>query len=117
MADLTDTLMRDNRAAGTSESIFIQGGILTYQLPAPLGRWIAASRQVINSGSSVPDYPYACPAGLFGNSTEVSVQTSPACTGRCPAGRVCLGATVVPYACSAGGYCPIGSVVALRKWQ
>ena len=121
VAVLKNTLMLDNHAGTMSssslQSIFIASGSLEYQLPAPLGRWIASfgeSSLVLSSGS-VGDYPYNCPAGLFGDSTEVSVQTSPACTGLCPPGRVCPGATVVPEPCSAGGYCPAGSVVAFRE--
>ena len=126
----------------------------SYVLPAPLGRWVAATpcevyykacppRQAgcdrkalglslyqscnhqdqpwllgrnietaAEGATDVESYPYPCQRGLYGNSTEAREQSSPLCSGRCPAGSLCAGsATVIPSACPSYSYCEEGSVL------
>ena len=58
------------------------------------------------------DYPYACAPGLYGVENDAPGQSSPACTGACPAGHSCPGATITPEECPEATYCPAGSPVA-----
>ena len=91
------------------------GGSLVYQLPAPLGHWINSLGQdylTLQPGESYVDFPPACSAGLYGHDTSTAAQSSPLCSGLCPAGFTCGLATVVPVACERGGYCPAGSPAA-----
>mgnify|MGYP001364176841 CR=1 FL=1 len=60
--------------------------------PALLGRTIA----MLAPGGLDDDYPYACAPGLYGGSNATDEQSSPMCSGRCPAGKFCSGATIVP---------------------
>ena len=91
------------------------GGSLVYRLPAPLGHWINSLGQDhlrLQAGESYVDFPAACSAGLYGNETTTKAQSSPLCSGLCPAGHTCGLATVVPEPCERGGYCPAGSPAA-----
>ena len=91
------------------------GGSLVYRLPAPLGHWINSLGQddlALTAGESYIDFPPTCSAGLFGNKSITKEQSSPFCSGLCPAGHTCGLATVVPLPCERGGYCPEGSPAA-----
>ena len=97
------TLLEHN----SEPSIRQVGGLVTYQLPAPLGRFLnaaGANRQVL-SGSVAADFPLACAPGVSGTSDLETAQNGPWCTELCPAGKMCPGATGVPLPCGAGGYC------------
>jgi len=100
--------------------------VVTYVLPAPLAHWIANVVECgpadswcfteygrffsrLTSASVNVDYPYVCPPGLFGNSTQPPHQSSPQCSGSCPAGKFCSGATVWPQVCEKGTFCNQGS--------
>lgn len=50
-------------------------------------------------------------AGLYGNGTGASHQSGPQCTGLCPPGSFCSGATSVPKLCPLGSFCPAGTTV------
>jgi len=54
-------------------------------------------------------FPFECDAGSYGNDRDRSTQSSPRCSGRCPPGYHCPGATVVPIRCRPGTYCVEGS--------
>ena len=64
---------------------------------------------ILPLGSIDEDYPYLCSSGLYGSTSDVSVQSTPQCQGYCPGGYKCGPATVVPVACSPGTYCERGS--------
>ena len=53
-----------------------------------------------------PANPRSAPSG---DSATVSKQTTPQCSGPCPAGYRCGPGTIVPILCSPGTYCDIGS--------
>ena len=59
-------------------------------------------------------FPFDCPPGVLGASHEPLKQTTPQCSGACPEGWMCPGATATPLPCSLGAYCPRGSA-ALRR--
>ena len=85
-----------------------------YQLPAPLGRYINAPNGDEEELTSVEgDFPFACAPGVSGASDDRSAQNGPQCSGLCPAGKMCPGATAEPEPCSAGGYCAEGSPTAV----
>ena len=96
----------------TAPSVKLEEGQLRYQLPAPRGRWIYApgnDTQDLSISGVEDDFPFACAPGVSGrlDSDEggVTTQNGPQCTGLCPAGSMCPGATGEPARCSAGGYC------------
>ena len=75
------------------------GGSLVYRLPAPLGHWINSLGQdylTLQAGVSYDDFPPACSAGLYGDRATTAAQSSPLCSGLCPAGFTCGLATVTP---------------------
>ena len=85
------------------------GGSIVYQLPAPLGHWINSLGQdllTLQAGESYVDFPPACSAGLYGDLATTEAQSSPLCSGLCPAGHTCGLATVVPCPVSAAGIAP-----------
>ena len=106
------TLLTGNTAGGSGALAMVTGGRVIYSLPAPLGRWIRGptGQQQLNDGATDGDFPYPCAPGLYGDTTETSAQDGPQCTGLCPEGKGCAGATVVPEDCTRGTYCPIGSM-------
>ena len=55
------SLFQGNLAAGGGSSIHVRGGIVTYTLPAPLGRWIYSSSSYETlSGAVDSEYPFPC---------------------------------------------------------
>ena len=100
------TLLLDN-----AESLVVNGGAsVRYELPAPLGRYINAPNSDAQELASVAgDFPFACAPGVSGNSSAVSAQNGPQCSGLCPPGFMCPGATGDPAPCIAGGYCAGGN--------
>ena len=109
---MRNSLLTDNFASGRGDTAFVRNGTVTYELPAPLGRWInnPSGRQQLESEAIDGDLPYACRPGLYGNTSAVSAQNGPQCSGVCPAGKSCSGATVVPEQCAKSTYCPKGSL-------
>ena len=108
------TLFLENRAAGVSQSVFVQAGSVIYTLPTPLGRWIPSfltepTIQLTLPQHGTADFPFACAPGIIGDSDKTESQSGPWCNGRCPAGYLCREATIVPEICPAGGYCSEGS--------
>lgn len=68
------SLLRGNEAPLGSSMQLTSDELFQYHLPCPLGRWVFApigSTSRIGSGSVDADYPFACNAGLVGNSYEV----------------------------------------------
>jgi predicted outer membrane repeat protein len=55
------SLLQGNSAINGGSSIRVRGGIVTYTLPAPLGRWIysSSSYQII-TGAVDSEYPFPC---------------------------------------------------------
>ena len=112
------TLLEDNNAQ-QGRSLYIEDGdgssSVAYFLPAPLGRWVqgGGTCNSTNAAATLPlgatdsEYPFACAPGLVGD-TDAG-QDSPACAGRCPAGKYCGGATSLPLGCPIGYICPQGS--------
>lgn len=85
------TLLEANTGEKGNSIYKTKNSTLEYQLPAPLGRWVFAreeddwiSTEVMGKIDS--DYPYACNAGLLGQSNDPNEQSSPRCSGSCPAG-------------------------------
>lgn len=110
---LTDrTLLTGNIAPYGGSIALAVPQALTYTLPAPLGRWIFAHQGAtasIDVGTIDADYPYACNAGLVGNSYEASAQSGPLCANICPEGQFCDRASVETQPCPLGAYCPPGT--------
>ena len=120
------TLLHGSYAAGLLDSIHIaRGGELRYVLPAPLAHYIDLARDglltadysgrsraiALKTGRQYQDYPSACAAGVYGNSSVALEQRSGLCSGLCPAGYVCgAPATITPTTCKQGHYCEAGSV-------
>ena len=94
------------------------GALVSYELPAPLGcyAFIQDSSGIyrFEPGEHRGDFPFACSAGIVGDSNETSKQSNPACSRRCPAGYSCGAGTVVPIACENGKFCPVGSPATLQ---
>ena len=68
---------------------------------------------LLQPGESIDDaYPFACAPGLYGEADDLEGQTSPSCSGPCPAGSSCPLATQHPILCPSATYCPAGSPVA-----
>ena len=104
-------MLLDNAAPSI---VVLPGALLEYSLPAPNGRWINApggSTQLLTDGVT-SDYPFACSPGVSGSSSDVVAQNGPQCTGLCPEGFMCPGATGTPATCSEGGFCPRSSAAA-----
>lgn len=111
-------------------------GRFLYLLPAPLAHWIANSitcnahastleesctpefyGQTYSSlpfGTLEGNYPFACNAGLFGNTTLATHQSSPQCSGTCPSRYVCAAATVIERICPKASFCGPGSAAPIR---
>lgn len=108
------TLFLENKAAGVSQSVYVQAGSVVYTLPTPLGRWIPSfltepTTQLTLPQHGTADFPFACALGIIGDSDKAESQSGPWCNGRCPAGYLCREATVKPEICPIGGYCSEGS--------
>ena len=73
---------------------------MTYRLPTPLAHWVlipdGGSEASLAAGSINDAFPYECAAGTFGDSYNPVAQSSPQCSGPCPAGSFCVKATVTP---------------------
>ena len=84
-----------------------------YTLPTPLGHYVIITDRSDNTPVSMQiidaTFPFECSPGNFGGLFNTSTQTTPRCSGRCPAGHYCPSATVVPIRCAAGTYCVEGS--------
>jgi len=98
----------------SSRSVYVHpGGTFEYTLPAPLGHWISAGRElsVASTESMDLEYPFQCAPGLIGDNDDVDsrAQSTPGCNGPCPKGFYCPAATAVAIICPAGSFCPIGS--------
>ena len=108
------TALLDNEAPAGA-AISLNGIGLSYELPAPLGRWVFADessagwRATLKPGNVDSDYPYVCSPGLMGSSLEPSKQSGPQCEAPCPAGSFCAAGTVHPSPCPIGFYCPLGT--------
>jgi hypothetical protein len=91
---------------------------VSYTLPAPLGHflqiWDDGRVSTVNQPIIDDDYPFKCAVQRYGNATlPLSVQSSPRCSGLCPAGHYCPQATVQPLLCGLGRFCPQASGVEL----
>ena len=84
-----------------------------YAVPTPLGHYVIitdwsqdtpVSMQIVDA-----TFPFECSPGAYGNLYNYTMQVSPRCAGRCPAGHRCPGATVNPIPCLPGKYCIAGS--------
>ena len=109
------TLLQGNTAlsaasAGAGGSVWLEegsGGTLTYQLPAPLGRWVfsngeASATVLADGGGMSSDFPFPCAPGLKGLDYEQTTQGLSSCSGLCVPGHICPGATAVPIPCGPG---------------
>ena len=110
------TELLDNDAPVGAAISFVAGS-LSYELPAPLGRWVFAEWSsrgwlaTLNPGDVDSDYPYVCSPGLMGSSFEAHHQSGPQCEGPCLAGFYCPAGTVDPLSwcvarASPSGRCP-----------
>jgi len=112
------TMLIRNRAPSGGALGVGHGANVRYSLPAPLGRWIyiptvGMSSAFFEGGTTVDgDYPFACSAGVMGNSLRGIDQSGPLCSGYCPSGYVCRGSAFAPEACIPGHYCGPGSPAA-----
>lgn len=79
-------------------------------LPELLGKFV---HTLTVPSTTSQRFPFPCSAGLLG-SPAPSHQTSPFCAGVCPERFRCpTQATSTPLPCTAGGYCPPGTIKAL----
>ena len=89
------------------------GARVRYELPAPLGRYafIQDSSGIYNfePGEHLGEFPFACSAGVAGDSSAQQHQSNPGCSRVCPAGYSCGAGTINPIACENGKFCPMGS--------
>ena len=115
-----DVLLRDRTLLLSGEvapAVRLRDGArLRYRLPALKGRWIFApggDEQELTEDVD-GDFPFACAPGVSGSSDDMEKQNGPQCSGLCPAGFMCPGATGEPRPCSAGGYCSGGDPLAER---
>ena len=113
-----DVLLRDRTLLLSGEvapAVRLRDGArLRYRLPALKGRWIFApggDEQELTEDVD-GDFPFACAPGVSGSSDDMEKQNGPQCSGLCPAGFMCPGATGEPRPCSAGGYCSGGDPLA-----
>ena len=117
------TFLRSNTAAsgvGSTVHRISPSSRLVYTLPAPPGRWIESlprsSTEPLREVSELNrDYPNPCAPGLVGYDGVDAGQSSAACSGSCPAGFECPGATTQPAPCEPGYFCVEGSPVAKRE--
>jgi len=86
---------------------------LSYRLPTPLGHYVIITNRGLVAELSTPlvddDFPYECAASRYGNSTSREDQSSPRCSGMCPAGHYCETGAVQPVICALGEFCSVGS--------
>ena len=113
------TLLASDNIADIGSTAYIDdsgGGIVTYVLPAPKGRWVLSSSTQLGTPSSpiyLPDgaldgdFPYPCAPGLLGLTQAASAQRGPQCSGLCPPGFFCGAATSDPSPCTVGHFCSI----------
>ena len=85
-----------------------------YELPAPLGRYAyiqdsSGIYHFIPGEQLLGDFPFACSAGIVGDSSDARHQSSPGCARVCPAGHYCSAGTVLEQVCENGTFCPMGS--------
>ena len=98
------TLLDGNVAAGAGQTAFMDAAsVIAYALPGPEGYWI--NNPVTDQGLTSwrlsqpyddPTLPYPCAPGLRGSGTDVASQSTPLCSGPCPAGFYCERANLVP---------------------
>ena len=110
-----DVVLKDQTVLLGDRSLNISvGASVRYELPAPLGRYafIQGSSGIYNfePGEHLGEFPFACSAGVVGDSSAPQYQSSPRCRRECPAGYSCGTGTVNPIACKNGTFCPKGSV-------
>ena len=114
---LDRTVIQRNRAF-EGDQIYVDTAIATtdmleYHLPTPLGHYVIITDRGTSTqlGMAIVDatFPFECTPGSYGDNE--TAQSSPRCSGRCPAGYHCPGATVHPILCARGKYCPEGAQV------
>ena len=84
---------------------------LSDELPAPLGRWVAAEWGSTEDDDFLvdDDFPFVCSPGFLGSSNEQRYQVGPNCEGPCPKGSFCRAGTFHASPCPKGFYCPRGT--------
>ena len=120
-----ETLLLSNTASGKPSSVFIGSGSVTYQLPAPLGRWVLTdgrgAKSALSQGATSSDFPYPCSPGIVGSTFDVSAQSGPQCSGLCPPGDFCPANTSQPRLCPMGHFCaeasPAASPCTVGTWS
>ncbi len=87
LVTLSDRTLLQRNAAPTGRSVELTAAhTLFYTLPAPLGRWIFAlhgDTVSLDVGAVDAEFPFACNAGLVGNSYALAAQSSPLCADIC----------------------------------
>ena len=110
---LANTALLSGNVAPSGGSVWLHdAAAVSYELPAPLGRWMQAIGGVATLAprpEGYGDLPYACAPGVFGNSYEPTAQSGPTCSAACPAGHFCTSLSIVPQRCPTGSFCAIGS--------
>jgi len=111
-----DVVLKDQTALlGNQTNLYIRDGAsVRYELPAPLGRYAfiqdGSGIYRFEPGEHLGDFPFACSAGVVGDSFASQHQSNPGCSRVCPAGYSCGAGTFDPIACENGTFCPIGSL-------
>ena len=117
------TILRNN-VAFEGNTIYVDtslvrdlGHAVMYRLPVRRGHHVIITDRgdVAPLSQAIVDdtYPFECSGGRYGNAEdhEREAQSSPRCSGSCPAGSSCPPATINPVLCPNGTYCPRGSAL------
>ena len=118
------TSLAMNVAGQGGEGLRLVRSTAWYIMPAPLGHHVRnpvlctgpPNCDHLHNGMHVKalagdlaTFPPQCPSGFLGQSYKVADQSSPRCSGLCPAGKYCVAGTSAPKPCTSGSYCMEGS--------
>ena len=110
-----DVVLKDQAALlGNQVTLKISNGAhVSYELPAPLGRYAfiqdGSGSYSFEPGERRGDFPFACSAGVVGDSSAAQDQSNPGCSRVCPGGDYCRAGTIRPTVCPVSSYCAAGS--------
>ena len=110
-----DVVLKDQTALLNNQFDLIihDSARVRYELPAPLGRYAfiqdGSGNYSFEPGEHRGDFPFACSAGVVGDSSAAQDQSNPGCSRVCPGGYYCRAGTIRPTVCPVSSYCAAGS--------
>ena len=110
-----DVVLKDQTALLNNQFDLIihDSARVRYELPAPLGRYAfiqdGSGIYSFEPGEHRGDFPFACSAGVVGDSSAAQDQSNPGCSRVCPGGYYCRAGTIRPTVCPVSSYCAAGS--------